>query len=237
MFKGSIPALVTPMRNGSLDENAFRAFVDWQIREGTNGLVPVGTTGESPTLSHDEHRRVVEALHRGRRRAACRSSPAPARTTRGGGRARHACREGRRRRACWSSRPTTTSRPSAASMRISAPSPRRSTLPIIIYNIPPRSVIDMSVETMGSSGARLQEHRRRQGRDRQARARPQQRMHLRHGFRPALGRGRHGARLQRAWRRRLHLGDRQCRAAALRRIPGGDPRRRLCQGARSSRTG
>ena len=60
MFKGSIPALVTPMRNGSLDEEAFRAFVDWQIAEGSHGLVPVGTTGESPTLSHEEHRRVVE---------------------------------------------------------------------------------------------------------------------------------------------------------------------------------
>ena len=60
MFKGSITALVTPMQNGSLDEPAFRAFVEWQIREGSHGLVPVGTTGESPTLSHEEHRRVVE---------------------------------------------------------------------------------------------------------------------------------------------------------------------------------
>jgi 4-hydroxy-tetrahydrodipicolinate synthase len=60
MFKGSIPALVTPMRNGSLDEEAFRAFVEWQIAEGSHGLVPVGTTGESPTLTHEEHRRVVE---------------------------------------------------------------------------------------------------------------------------------------------------------------------------------
>src|SRR3712207_4680901 len=60
MFRGSIPALVTPMRNGSIDEEAFRAFVDWQIREGSSGVVPVGTTGESPTLSHAEHQRVVE---------------------------------------------------------------------------------------------------------------------------------------------------------------------------------
>src|SRR5688500_1761465 len=60
MFKGSIPALVTPSRNGSIDEDAFRAFIDWQIREGSSGVVPVGTTGESPTLSHEEHRRVVE---------------------------------------------------------------------------------------------------------------------------------------------------------------------------------
>jgi 4-hydroxy-tetrahydrodipicolinate synthase len=59
-FRGSFTALVTPMRNGSLDEKAFRGLVEWQIAEGTNGLVPVGTTGESPTLSHDEHKQVVE---------------------------------------------------------------------------------------------------------------------------------------------------------------------------------
>ena len=60
MFTGSITALITPFRNGEFDEAAFRKFVNWQIEEGTNGLVPVGTTGESPTVSHDEHRRVVE---------------------------------------------------------------------------------------------------------------------------------------------------------------------------------
>src|SRR5258708_30947088 len=59
-FRGSFTALVTPFSNGSLDEKAFRDLVDWQIAEGTNGLVPVGTRGESPTLSHEEHREVVE---------------------------------------------------------------------------------------------------------------------------------------------------------------------------------
>src|SRR5258706_10862930 len=59
-FRGSFTALVTPFSNGSLDEKAFRGLVDWQIAEGTKGLVPVGTTGESPTLSHEEHRQVVE---------------------------------------------------------------------------------------------------------------------------------------------------------------------------------
>src|SRR5271167_1927171 len=59
-FRGSFTALVTPFRNGSLDEAAFRGLVDWQLAEGTNGLVPVGTTGESPTLSHEEHGQVVE---------------------------------------------------------------------------------------------------------------------------------------------------------------------------------
>ncbi|HEX2654747.1 MAG TPA: dihydrodipicolinate synthase family protein, partial [Xanthobacteraceae bacterium] len=59
-FKGSFTALVTPFSNGALDERAFRDLVEWQITEGTNGLVPVGTTGESPTLNHDEHKKVVE---------------------------------------------------------------------------------------------------------------------------------------------------------------------------------
>ncbi|HLJ20428.1 MAG TPA: dihydrodipicolinate synthase family protein, partial [Stellaceae bacterium] len=60
MFKGSIVALITPFRNGTLDERSFRSFVDWQITEGTHAVVPCGTTGESPTLSHAEHKRVVE---------------------------------------------------------------------------------------------------------------------------------------------------------------------------------
>ena len=59
-FKGSFTALVTPFRDGAVDEKAFREHVNWQIAEGTHGLVPVGTTGESPTLTHAEHKRVVE---------------------------------------------------------------------------------------------------------------------------------------------------------------------------------
>src|SRR5438874_10056885 len=59
-FRGSFTALVTPFNNGSVDEKTFRNLVEWQIAEGTNGLVPVGTTGESPTLSHEEHNKVVE---------------------------------------------------------------------------------------------------------------------------------------------------------------------------------
>jgi 4-hydroxy-tetrahydrodipicolinate synthase len=60
MFKGSITALITPFKNGLVDEDALRRFVDWQITEGTHGLVPTGTTGESPTLNFDEHKRVIE---------------------------------------------------------------------------------------------------------------------------------------------------------------------------------
>src|SRR5262249_62211891 len=62
-FRGSFTALVTPFKNGSLDEKAYRGLVEWQISEGTNGLVPVGTTGESPTLSHDARNLVVERSH------------------------------------------------------------------------------------------------------------------------------------------------------------------------------
>lgn len=60
MFKGSIPALITPFQDGAVDYDAFARFVEWQIAQGSHGVVPVGTTGESPTLSHDEHKRVVE---------------------------------------------------------------------------------------------------------------------------------------------------------------------------------
>lgn len=60
MLRGSITALITPFANGALDEKAFSHFVDWQIAEGTHGLVPVGTTGESPTVTHEEHHRVIE---------------------------------------------------------------------------------------------------------------------------------------------------------------------------------
>ncbi|MGE0212344.1 MAG: 4-hydroxy-tetrahydrodipicolinate synthase [Parvibaculaceae bacterium] len=61
-FQGSIPALITPMRDGAIDEVALRKLVNWQIEEGSHGIVPVGTTGESPTLSHAEHKRVVEIV-------------------------------------------------------------------------------------------------------------------------------------------------------------------------------
>ena len=59
-FRGSFPALITPMKNGEVDELAFRKFVNWQIEQGSHGVVPVGTTGESPTLTPEEHKRVIE---------------------------------------------------------------------------------------------------------------------------------------------------------------------------------
>ena len=62
MFKGSIPALVTPFKDNKIDSKALENLVDWHISEGSHGLVAVGTTGESPTLSHEEHKTVVEAV-------------------------------------------------------------------------------------------------------------------------------------------------------------------------------
>ena len=79
-FRGSFTALVTPFRNGALDEKAFRGLVDWQIAEGTNGLVPVGTTGESPTLSHDEHKQRGRMVHRAGQGPGAGGRRAPART-------------------------------------------------------------------------------------------------------------------------------------------------------------
>ena len=59
MFKGSIVALITPFKNGKIDEKSFQDFVEWQIKQGTHGLVPSGTTGESPTLNHKEHEKII----------------------------------------------------------------------------------------------------------------------------------------------------------------------------------
>ena len=64
-LKGSVTALITPFRNGEVDEQGYRELIEWQIAEGSNGIVPVGTTGESPTLSAEEHKRVIEIAERG----------------------------------------------------------------------------------------------------------------------------------------------------------------------------
>jgi 4-hydroxy-tetrahydrodipicolinate synthase len=146
-FRGSFTALVTPFKNGSLDEAAFRALVEWQIGEGTNGLVPVGTTGESPTLSHDEHNKVVEwCIDQARRRVPVIAGAGSNSTWEAIELARHAERAG------------------ADAVLVVTPYYNKPTqeglyqhfkaindaigIPIIIYNIPARSVIDMSVDTM-----------------------------------------------------------------------------------------
>src|ERR1700754_4763241 len=146
-FRGSFTALVTPFKNGSLDEAAFRALVSWQIAEGTHGLVPVGTTGESPTLSHDEHRRGVEwCIDEAKGRVPVIAVAGSNSTREAIELAKHAEEAG------------------ADAALVVTPYYNKPTqeglyqhfkaindaigIPIVIYNIPPRSVVDMSVETM-----------------------------------------------------------------------------------------
>ncbi len=146
-FRGSFTALITPFKNGSLDEKAFRDLVDWQIAEGTNGLVPVGTTGESPTLSHDEHMQVVEwCVEQARGRVPVIAGAGSNSTKEAIGLAQHAEKAG------------------ADGVLVVTPYYNKPTqeglyqhfkaindaigIPIIMYNIPSRSVIDISVDTM-----------------------------------------------------------------------------------------
>src|ERR1051325_1935213 len=146
-FRGSFTALVTPFKNGGVDEEAFRNLVEWQIAEGTNGLVPVGTTGESPTLSHAEHKQVVEwCVDQAKGRVPVVAGAGSNSTAEAIDFSQHAEKAG------------------ADAVLIVTPYYNKPTqeglyqhykaindaigIPIIIYNIPPRSVIDMSVDTM-----------------------------------------------------------------------------------------
>src|SRR5689334_24205860 len=155
MFKGSLVALITPMReDGSIDEKAYADFVDWQITEGTNAVVPVGTTGESPTLSHEEHRRVVEiAIDVAKGRVPVIAGAGSNSTEEAIALTRHAKEAGADAALVvtpYYNKPTQE----GLYLHFTAIADAVD-LPIIIYNIPPRSVIDMSVETM----ARLAKHR------------------------------------------------------------------------------
>ncbi len=147
MFKGSLVALITPFRAGEVDERAFQDLVEWQIGQGTHGLVPVGTTGESPTLSHAEHKRVVElAVEVARRRVPVIAGAGSNSTAEAIDFTRHAKAAG------------------ADGVLLVAPYYNRPTqeglylhfkaindavaIPMIIYNIPIRTGVDMSVATM-----------------------------------------------------------------------------------------
>ena len=147
MLKGSIVALITPFRNGALDERGFQDFVEWQIDQGTQGLVPCGTTGESPTLSHAEHKRVVElCIEVAKGRVPVVAGSGSNSTEEAIDLTRHAKKAG------------------ADAALVVTPYYNKPTqeglyqhykaindavdLPIIIYNIPARCVIDMSVATM-----------------------------------------------------------------------------------------
>jgi 4-hydroxy-tetrahydrodipicolinate synthase len=147
MFKGSLVALITPFRNGKVDEKAFQDLVDWHVREGTHGLVPCGTTGESPTLSHAEHRRVVElCIEAAGKRIPVIAGAGSNSTEEAIELTRHAREAG------------------ADAALIVTPYYNKPTqeglyqhfkaigeaveIPIFVYNIPGRSVVDISVETM-----------------------------------------------------------------------------------------
>jgi len=146
-FHGSMPALVTPFKDGDIDETAYRALIDWQIASGSHGLVPVGTTGESPTLSHEEHRRAVDiCIDEARGRVPVIAGAGSNNTAEAMALAIHAERAG------------------ADAVLVVTPYYNKPTqeglyqhfkavndaigIPILIYNIPPRSVVDMSVDTM-----------------------------------------------------------------------------------------
>ncbi|RIK95655.1 MAG: 4-hydroxy-tetrahydrodipicolinate synthase [Proteobacteria bacterium] len=147
MFTGSITALITPFRNGKVDEDAFAKLVERQIAQGTNGLVPCGTTGESPTLSHDEHRRVTEiCIEVAKKRvpviAGCGSNS----TDEAIGLMEHAQKAGADAALIvtpYYNKPTQEGLyQHFKALHDAVP------LPIIIYNIPGRSVVDMTVDTM-----------------------------------------------------------------------------------------
>lgn len=147
MFSGSIVALLTPFKNGEVDGKSFQAFVEWQVAQGTQGLVPCGTTGESPTLSHEEHMRVVElCIEAAGGRVPVIAGTGSNSTAEAIALSRHAREAG------------------ADAVLVVTPYYNRPTqeglyqhfkaihdaveIPIIIYNIPGRSAVDMSVATM-----------------------------------------------------------------------------------------
>jgi 4-hydroxy-tetrahydrodipicolinate synthase len=149
MIKGSIPALVTPFKNGALDLDTLKKLVDWHVAEGSAGLVPVGTTGESPTLSHEEHEIVIEEVVK----AAAGRIPVIAgagsnNTSEGIRLIRHAERVGAD--AALVVTPYYNKPTQAGLIAHFTTLHDCCALPIIIYNIPGRSVVDMSPETMGA---------------------------------------------------------------------------------------
>ena len=148
MIKGSIPALVTPFRNGELDLDTLKKLVDWQIESGSTGLVPVGTTGESPTLSHEEHEAVVEAVVKfAAGRVPVIAGAGSNNTVEGIRLIQHAERVGAD--AALVVTPYYNKPTQAGLVAHYTALHDCCTLPIVIYNIPGRSVVDMTPETMG----------------------------------------------------------------------------------------
>ena len=146
MFSGSICALITPFRDGNIDEDAFSSLVNWQIAEGTNALVPMGTTGESPTVSHEEHKRVVElCIDVADKRVPVIAGAGSNSTAEAIDLAEHA-------RAAGADAALVVTpyynKPTQEGLYRHFEALNSAGIPLIIYNIPGRSVIDMHVDTM-----------------------------------------------------------------------------------------
>ncbi len=146
-IRGSLPALITPFRNGKVDEAAFRKLVSWQIAEGSHGLVPCGTTGESPTLSHDEHRRVVElCVEEANGRVPVVAGAGSNSTVEALELTRHAKAVGADAVLSvtgYYNKPT-----QEGLYRHYATIAEAVDIPILVYNIPSRAVVEISVETI-----------------------------------------------------------------------------------------
>ena len=148
MFKGSIPALVTPFKNGALDVDTLKRLVEWHVEQGSSGIVPVGTTGESPTLTHDEHEIVVEEVVK----AAAGRVPVIAGA--GSNNTIEAVRFMEHAKAVGADAGLVVTpyynKPTQSGLLAHYTELAQVGLPIVIYNIPGRSVVDMSPETMGA---------------------------------------------------------------------------------------
>lgn len=152
MFTGSIPALITPFSNGHVDEKAFQSLVEWQIAEGSDGLVPCGTTGESPTLSHEEHQRVTELC------IEAASGKVPVIAGAGSNSTEEAISLYKHAESAGASAALVVTpyynKPTQEGLyRHFEAIGKTGELPIIIYNIPGRCIVDMSVETMARLAA------------------------------------------------------------------------------------
>lgn len=147
MFHGSIVALLTPFKGGKVDEKAFQSFVEWQVAQGTHGLVPCGTTGESPTLSHEEHNRVVElCIEAAGGKVPVMAGTGSNSTDEAIALTRHAKQAGAQ--AALVVTPYYNKPSQEGLYQHFKAIHDAADLPIFIYNIPGRSVVDMSVATM-----------------------------------------------------------------------------------------
>jgi 4-hydroxy-tetrahydrodipicolinate synthase len=147
MITGSLPALVTPFANGKVDVDALKKLVDWHIDQGSHGLVPVGTTGESPTLTHEEHDMVVEVV------VAQAAGRVPVIAGAGSNNTAETVRLVTAAKEAGATAALVVTpyynKPTQAGLKAHFLAAADCGMDIIIYNIPGRSAVDMSVETMG----------------------------------------------------------------------------------------